>query len=173
MIWRHKPAFVVAQFKSKDGLSMNTLQMKKNQTKRLTNARGFSLLELLVVLVILGILAAIVGPRVLKSLGGAKQDAAKVNIQSLGTLLDNYKLDTGRYPTTQEGLKALTEKPSGAKNWNGPYTKANNSPKDPWGNDYVYTAPGQHGDYDIVAYGSDGREGGDGEAKDVKSWEAE
>ncbi len=147
------------------------MKMKKNQSTRSLKLRGFSLLELLVVLVILGVLAAIVGPRVLQQLGGAKQDAAQVSIEQLGTLLDNYKLDTGRYPTTQEGIKALLEKPSSAKNWNGPYTKSNSLPKDPWGNDFVYTAPGQHGDYDIVSYGSDAREGGDGEAKDVKSWE--
>lgn len=134
------------------------------------NQKGFTLLELLVVLVILGMLAALAGPRVMKYVGGAKSDTAKIQIEELAAALDMYKLEVGQHPNTQDGLQALVQAPAGAANWNGPYLKKNTVPKDPWGNDYHYVSPGQHGPFDIFSYGADNREGGDGDNKDVVSW---
>lgn len=131
---------------------------------------GFTLLELLVVLVILGMLAAIAAPRVLGVLGGAKSDAAKVQINSLSTTLDLFWLENGRYPSEQEGLTALLEKPAGALGWTGPYIKSKDSLQDPWGRGYLYRHPGRHGDYDLFTLGADNREGGEGENRDVTSW---
>jgi general secretion pathway protein G len=134
---------------------------------------GFTLIELLVVLLILGMIAGLAGPQVMKYLGESKTKTAKLQIEELSTSLYLFKLDAGRYPDTQEGLQALVQAPSslGADRWHGPYLKKKAVPKDPWGNEYRYAAPGQHGDFDIVSLGSDGREGGEGEAKDVASWE--
>jgi general secretion pathway protein G len=123
-----------------------------------------------VVLVILGMLAALAGPRVMKYVGGAKSDTAKLQIEEFSAALDMYKLEVGRYPNSQEGLQALVQAPAGASNWNGPYLKKSTVPKDPWGADYQYAAPGQHGPIDLFSYGADGREGGEGEDKDVVSW---
>ena len=132
--------------------------------------RGFTLLELLVVLVILGLLAAVAGPQVMKHVGGAKSSTAKLQIDEFGATLDMYKLEVGRYPNSQEGLQALSEAPAGANNWNGPYLKKKTVPKDPWGNDYHFVSPGQHGAFDIYSYGADNREGGEGEDKDAVNW---
>jgi len=132
--------------------------------------RGFTLLELLVVLVILGMLAALAGPRVMKYISSAKSDTAKLQIEELAAALDMYKLEVGRHPNTQEGLQALAEAPGGATNWNGPYLKKKTVPKDPWGADYIYVSPGQHGAFDLYTHGADGREGGEGEDGDVVSW---
>lgn len=137
-------------------------------TKR--RVRGFTLIELLVVLVILGLLAALAGPRVIGYLGGAKSDTAKLQIEELGSALDLYHLEVGQYPSTQEGLQALVQAPGGSDKWKGPYLKKKEVPKDPWGNDYHYEAPGQHGPYDLSSLGADNREGGDGENKDLVSW---
>ena len=134
-------------------------------------ARGFTLVELLVVLAILGLLAALVGPQVMKFLGGSKTKAAKLQVERLSGTMDLYRLEEGRYPTTSEGLQALVQQPSGSPNWNGPYLKKSQVPKDPWGYDYQYRSPGQHGDFDIWALGADNREGGDGENQDLASWE--
>ena len=140
------------------------------QSKRRTG--GFSLLELLAVLVILGILAGIFAPRFLGQAESAKRKAAKLEIDQIGQSLDLYKLETGKYPTSQEGLAALVTAPSGATNWNGPYLKKTSVPKDPWGNDYKYVSPGdQNRPYDIVSLGGDGKEGGDGDGKDIASWQ--
>lgn len=133
--------------------------------------RGFTLIELLVVLVILGLLASLVGPRVINYLGGAKSDAARLQIEEFGAALDLYKLETGRYPNTQEGLQALVQQPPGVTGWNGPYLKKKTLPKDPWGNDYRYASPSPHGPYEIRSLGADGKEGGDGDNKDINSWE--
>jgi len=141
----------------------------KKETKR--RERGFTLIELLVVLVILGLLGAIVGPRVMKYLSSAKSDSARLQVQDFAGTLDLYKLELGRYPTTDEGLKALVEAPSNAEGWNGPYLKKKEVPKDPWGNEYSYRFPGQHGEFDVYSLGADNAEGGDGENKDVASWE--
>jgi len=117
--------------------------------------------------VLIGIVMGIVGGNFLGKGEKAKGDAAKIEINQIGQTLDLYKLEIGRYPTTQEGLQALITAPSGVANWNGPYWKNGTIPKDPWGNEYKYTSPGAKGPYDIVSYGSDGKEGGDGPAKDI------
>ena len=131
---------------------------------------GFTLIELLVVLVILGLLASLAGPKVMNYLGGAKSDSAHLQVEEFGASLDLFKLETGRYPTTQEGLDALVQAPAGLTGWNGPYLKKKTVPKDPWGNEYIYVSPGQHGPYDLSSLGADNREGGDGENKDLTSW---
>ncbi|MDD5402913.1 MAG: type II secretion system major pseudopilin GspG [Sulfuricella sp.] len=131
---------------------------------------GFTLIELLVVLVILGLLASLAGPKVISYLGGAKSDSAKLQIEEFGASLDLFKLETGRYPTTQEGLQALVQAPPGISGWNGPYLKKKMVPKDPWGNEYHYESPGQHGAYDVYSLGADNKEGGEGENKDLTSW---
>lgn len=141
-----------------------------NKTFRLSNKRGFTLIELLVVLVILGLLAALVGPKLFPKLGKGKQSAAKAQIELLGQALDQYRLDIGRYPTTQEGLNALVVDPGGADKWDGPYLKKG-LPNDPWGRPYHYQSPGMHGEYDLFSYGRDGSPGGEGEDADITSWE--
>lgn len=138
---------------------------------RLRCQGGFTLIELLVVLVILGLLASLAGPKVINYLGGAKSDTARLQIEEFGASLDLYKLETGRYPTTQEGMSALVQQPSGVNNWNGPYLKKKTLPKDPWGNDYRYTSPGQHGAYDLTSLGADNKDGGEKENQDINSWE--
>ena len=132
---------------------------------------GFTLIELLVVLVILGMIAGLVGPQIMKQLGTAKSGTAKLQIEDLGAGLDLFYLDNARYPSTQEGMNALIEKPSGFDNWNGPYLKKKKVPKDPWSNDYQYQSPGQNGEYDLYSYGADSQPGGDGKNKDINSWE--
>ncbi|MCB1954260.1 MAG: type II secretion system major pseudopilin GspG [Rhodocyclaceae bacterium] len=132
--------------------------------------RGFTLVELLVVLAILGLLAGLVGPKVLGQLGGAKSKTANVQIKDFEQALELYKLDVGRFPSTDEGLNALVAKPSSATGWNGPYLKRKDLPADPWGRAYLYAAPGQHGEIDIYSYGADGNAGGDGENADIGNW---
>jgi general secretion pathway protein G len=124
-----------------------------------TPVAGFTLIELLVVLAILGLLAAIAVPQVLKYLGRAKEDVVNVQVQSLETSLDLFKLDIGRYPTDQEGLNALVQKPAGLDQWNGPYVTKAASLIDPWGRPYVYRQPGQTGDYDLYSLGPNGNRG--------------
>ncbi len=132
---------------------------------------GFSLIELLVVVIILGLLASFVAPNVMSKLGGAKSKTARVQIEELGTALDLFKLEIGRYPNSQEGLNALIEQPLEQANWNGPYLKKTKIPEDPWGNPYYYESPGKNGEYDLYSYGADDTEGGDGENADIQSWE--
>jgi len=131
---------------------------------------GFTLIEMLVVITIIGLIMALVAPRVLNYLGESKVKAARIQIASLGSALDLFFLDEGRYPTTSEGLAALVERNGSETAWNGPYLKGTIVPADPWGHPYVYRAPGEHGPYDIVSYGSDGQEGGTGTASDITSW---
>jgi general secretion pathway protein G len=137
--------------------------------KRRNREKGFTLFEILVVVIIIGLLAALVGPRLFGKVSTAKQKATKAQIELFGTALDTYRLDVGRYPTTEEGLKALREKPSGAEGWQGPYLPKE-IPTDPWNRAYVYKSPGEHGDYDLISYGLDGAEGGEGENLDIVSW---
>ena len=131
---------------------------------------GFTLIEILVVITIIALIMSLVGPRVLNYLGESKVKAARIQIQSLGNTLDLFNLDTGRYPTTGEGLTALVQSPGTIPAWNGPYLKGGVVPNDPWGKAFVYRSPGEHGPYDIMSYGSDGQEGGTGTAADVVSW---
>lgn len=132
--------------------------------------RGFTLVELLVVITIIGLIMGLVGPRVLNYLSESKTKAAKIQIESFASALDLYYLDVGRYPTSSEGLVALVKRPGSTGTWNGPYLKGGLVPADPWGNQYVYRSPGEHGTYDIISYGSDGTEGGTGAAADITSW---
>ena len=132
--------------------------------------RGMTLIEILVVLVLIGIVLGIVGGNFIGKGEKAKADAAKIEIGQIGQTLDLYKLETGRYPSTQEGLQALVSAPPGVSNWNGPYWKKQAVPKDPWGNDYRYAAPGpNNAPYEIMSYGADGREGGEGPNRDITS----
>jgi general secretion pathway protein G len=140
------------------------MSRQKNRTT------GFTLIELLVVLVILGLLAGLVGPQVLRHLGGAKSDTAQLQISELGAGLDLFHLEVGRYPTGDEGLEALVQAPPAVENWHGPYLKKKTLPKDPWGNEYHYNFPGDNGPYDLFSYGADNSEGGDGDNKDIVSW---
>jgi len=132
---------------------------------------GFTLIEMLVVLTIIGLIVGLVGPRVLNYLSDARVKTARLQIESFNNSLDLYYLDVGRYPTSQEGLAALVRRPPGVDVWNGPYLKGGTVPADPWRNAYVYLAPGAHGAYDLESYGSDGREGGEGSAADITNWQ--
>ncbi len=137
----------------------------------LKKTQGFTLLELLVVLGIIAMLAGIVGPQVMKHMGSAKLKAAKVQIEDISTALDMYKLDVGNYPSNQQGLAALVEKPADGKQWNGPYLRKEKVPVDPWQQEYHYQMPGQHGKFDLYSYGADDKQGGEGEDQDINSWE--
>jgi general secretion pathway protein G len=130
---------------------------------------GFTLIEMLVVLVIIGLIMGLVGPRVLNYLTDARVQAAKLQIQALSNSLDLYYLDAGRYPSTSEGLAALVRRPGNQEVWNGPYLKNGMVPVDPWKNEYIYRSPAENAPYEIISLGSDGREGGTGSAADIKS----
>ena len=129
--------------------------------------RGFTLVEMLVVITIIGLIMGLIGPRVLNYLGESKVKTARIQLQSFSGALDLFYLDVGRYPSTSEGLAALARRPPGLASWNGPYLKGGAVPNDPWNGPYLYRAPGEHGAYDIMSYGSDGQEGGTGTAADV------
>lgn len=135
----------------------------------LAGSPGFTLIEMLVVLVIIGLIMGLVGPRVLNYLTDARVKAAGLQIQALSSSLDLFYLDVGRYPSTSEGLAALVRRPSNAESWNGPYLKGGVVPADPWKHDYIYRSPAEGAPYEIMSLGSDGREGGTGSAADVKS----
>ena len=141
--------------------------VKKNKKN---NQAGFTLVELLVVMVILVLLASLVGPRVIGYLGSSKTKTARIQIKSFSTSLELFKLDTGRYPSSQEGLEALIKKPANLANWDGPYLSKRKLPDDPWGNAYKYKSPGEHGEFDIYSLGADNQVGGDDESQDVTSW---
>jgi len=147
----------------------NRRRPRRRPRQRAAGPGGFTLIELLIVLVILGLLAGLAAPRAIRYLGGAKTDAAQLQVESLGAALDLYRLDVGTYPSTSEGLRALVEAPASAKNWNGPYTKGRSIPLDPWGNEYRYTYPGENGGYDLYSLGADNAEGGEDEDADVRN----
>lgn len=134
------------------------------------NQAGFTLIEMIIVVVIIGLLAGLVAPQFMKQQGRAETKTARAQIELFGTALDTFRLDVGRYPTSQEGLAALMQKPNGADRWDGPYLKKD-LPLDPWGKPYVYKSPGDHGPYDIISYGADGVPGGSDTNSDINSWE--
>lgn len=142
--------------------------MTRTINLRRGGARAFTLIELLAVIAILGLIAAFAVPQVLKWVSGARSDSARVQIEALGASIDLYRLEVGSFPPD---LQALVEKPPGAAKWDGPYLRKRVIPKDPWGNDYIYLYPGKNGDYDLVSLGADASEGGEGEQKDIVSWE--
>ncbi len=151
--------------------------MKTKTMSNRFNSSGFTLIELMVVIVILGILAGLIVPRIMGRPEEAKQLKAKIQIESLETALKLYKLDNGMYPETEHGLMALIEQPESGtipKKWKkGGYLEKRKLPKDPWENDFVYLSPGVHGDYDLISYGADGVPGGEDKNKDINSWEIE
>ena len=142
----------------------------KRHDRHARREEGFTLMELLVVLAIIGLLAVLVAPRVIQYLGGAKVDTATVQVDRLAGVLDLYRLEVGSYPSQEEGLAVLFDRPVNAVNWNGPYIRNRNSLTDPWGNPYGYRYPGEHGEFDLFSLGADGREGGEGENQDITSW---
>jgi len=141
-------------------------ELQKNRNFGRNQHAGFTLLELLVVMVIIGLLAAYVGPRYFAQLGKSERGTAKSQIEGLSRALDTYRLDTGHYPTTEQGLNALVLKPSDEPKWLGPYLQKS-VPPDPWGRPYVYRSPGQTADFDLLSYAKDGQAGGEGEGADV------
>jgi general secretion pathway protein G len=143
----------------------------RDTNKKQHQDAGYTLLELLVVLAIIGLLVAITAPQVMKILGGAKSDAAKLQIESLSQSLDFYQLDMGSYPTTAQGLQALLVQPAGVDNWRGPYVRKDRNLLDPWGKPFVYTSPGKTGAYDLTTLGRDGKTGGEGDDADVSNFQ--
>lgn len=139
-------------------------------TKPAPSQAGYSLLELLVVLAILGLIIAIAAPRVMGAFEASKAKAAKIQIQNLVTVLDMYKMDNNAYPTEAQGLSALIEKPEGLNSWNGPYLDKPTGIIDPWGKPYIYKSPGLHGAVDVSTLGADSKEGGTGDDQDIGSW---
>lgn len=140
-----------------------------NRPSRRRLQSGFTLLELLVVMVIIGLLASYVGPRYFSQVGKSEIKTARAQIDALEKALDQYRLDTGHYPSTEQGLSALVTRPANEPRWDGPYLKKN-VPADPWGNAYVYKQPGDHGEFDLFSYANDGQPGGSGEAADIVNW---
>jgi general secretion pathway protein G len=149
------------------------MQNIRYEWERLSTSRhqaGFTLLELLVVMVIIGLLVGYVGPKYFAQIGKSEVKAARAQMDALGKALDQFRLDAGHYPSTEQGLATLVDRPANEKKWAGPYlTKA--VPLDPWGNPYVFIMPGEHGEYDLLSYGKDGKPGGEGEAADINNWQ--
>ena len=151
---------------------MNAIRMRKR-----AHERGFTLIELMVVIVILGILAGLIIPRIMGRPDEARQTKARIQIEGIETALKLYRLDNGFYPTTEQGLRALVEAPGippVPRNWReGGYLEKGKVIKDPWGNDFVYLCPGTQGEFDLISYGADGQQGGDGKNKDITNWSSE
>jgi general secretion pathway protein G len=154
---------------SNDARSFTKLSLPGRASPRISRIGGFTLLELLVVIVIIGLLAGLVAPRYFDQVSKTNTKIARAQIDSLEKALDQYRLDVGSYPTTDPGLAALNTRPQNLEKWAGPYLKKA-VPPDPWGANYIYKAPGDHGEYDLSSLGSDGQTGGSGEASDVTSW---
>ena len=151
--------------------------MNTRTIKKLTESSGFTLIEIMVVIIILGILATLIAPRLMDRPEEAKQIKARIQIESLETALKLYKLDNGMYPDTEQGLQALVEKPETGQTsgkWRkGGYLEKGRVPRDPWKNEFIYLSPGMHGDYDLISYGADGVASGEDKNKDVNSWDLE
>jgi len=145
------------------------MKLDSDEMKRSKRQNGITLIELLVVMVIIAMFATIVGQRLFRNVEKARQTTAKAQINEFESVLDAFRLDVGRYPTTEEGLQALRVRPGSLERWDGPYLRKD-VPPDPWQRPYVYRFPGQHGDYDLYSLGADGQEGGEGENADVPSW---
>ena len=145
------------------------LRSKRKSRRTRLAERGFTLVEILVVITIIAIVMSLVGPRVLNYLSESKAKAAKIQIESLASALDLYFLDVGQYPSNSEGLTVLVQRPGSTGNWNGPYLRGNVVPNDPWGKPYIYRSPGRNAAYDIISFGTDGHEGGTGAASDIIS----
>lgn len=150
------------------GTPTTTAGSRRSAARR--RAGGFTLVEILVVITIIGLIMGLVGPQVLRYLSESKSKAARIQIESFASALDLFYLDTGRYPNSSEGLPALVQRPGAMSAWNGPYLKGGVVPNDPWGAPYIYRSPGQHGAYDLASHGSDNQEGGTGPAADITSW---
>ena len=151
------------------------MELRRCSARGIFNRSGFTLIEIMVVIIILGILVGLIVPRLMEKPEKARMVKAQMQIESISAALKEYKLDNGDYPTTEQGLESLVEKPSIGKIPKKYPDKGYlpKIPKDPWGNDYVYISPGEHGDFDLISYGADGEEGGEGKNADVQSWEIE
>jgi len=141
--------------------------LRSREDEARSGEQGFTLVEMLVVIAIIGLIMGLIGPRVLNYLSESKVKAAKIQMQSFASALDLFNLDAGRYPSSSEGLDALVHRSPGVAAWNGPYLKGGNVPMDPWGHPYIYRAPGEHSAFDIISLGADGAEGGSGVAADI------
>lgn len=151
-------------------IPLQTLLLRRSAAPLVRAHAGFTLLELLVVLVIIGLLVGYVAPRFFSQVGKSEVKVARAQLKSLEDALDQYRLDVGHYPSSDQGLAALNAQPAGEAKWQGPYLRKN-VPNDPWGNPYQYQAPGSHGEYDLSSLGKDGQAGGAGEAADITSWQ--
>jgi general secretion pathway protein G len=142
----------------------------RNRARRAPKDDGFTLVEMLVVLGIIALLMALVAPQVMKYLGSAKSQTAAAQLKNIESAIELYYLDIGEYPSAEQGIAALSVQPAGLASWRGPYIKQKNGLRDPWGKDYTYRIPGEHGAFDLFSLGKDGAEGGEGESKDLVNW---